>query len=291
MADQKGESLDTAASTAGLFLYGWNATDDLKVPADLLTRERLSAARTYYVRTDGSDSNDGLTNTSGGAFLTLQKAVNVIQAIDLNAKTVTVQIADGTYTAGASVSVLTGNSNDVVFQGNSGTPGNVVINVTGGYPFFVGRGASITVKDLELRTTTSGDCMFAIDGGKINYQNVRFGACAGIHKQATGAGVIYALGNYSIVGGAVAHEHATNTGRIHNDLGHTVTLTGTPAFSAYFSGCGQGTATYLSVTYSGSATGARYTVNRNGVIDVNGAGASKLPGDSAGVAATGGQYL
>jgi len=36
MADQKGESLDTAASTAGLFLYGWNATDDLKVPATLL---------------------------------------------------------------------------------------------------------------------------------------------------------------------------------------------------------------------------------------------------------------
>lgn len=33
MADQKGESLDTAASTAGLFLYGWNASDDLKVPA------------------------------------------------------------------------------------------------------------------------------------------------------------------------------------------------------------------------------------------------------------------
>lgn len=36
MADQKGESLDTASSLADLFLYGWNATDDLKVPASLL---------------------------------------------------------------------------------------------------------------------------------------------------------------------------------------------------------------------------------------------------------------
>lgn len=52
MADQKGESLDTAASTAGLFLYGWNATDDLKVPATLLgasavaTRTALKAVDT-----------------------------------------------------------------------------------------------------------------------------------------------------------------------------------------------------------------------------------------------------
>lgn len=52
MADMKGESLDTAASTAGLFLYGWNATDDLKVPATLLgasavaTRTALKAVDT-----------------------------------------------------------------------------------------------------------------------------------------------------------------------------------------------------------------------------------------------------
>ena len=36
MADMKGESLATASSLADLFLYGWDDTDDLKVPASLL---------------------------------------------------------------------------------------------------------------------------------------------------------------------------------------------------------------------------------------------------------------
>jgi hypothetical protein len=65
-------------------------------------RERLSADRAYYVRTDGSDSNDGLTNSAGGAFLTFQKAVdNLADKIDGNGKIVTINAGAGTYTAGA----------------------------------------------------------------------------------------------------------------------------------------------------------------------------------------------
>ena len=60
-------------------------------------RPRLTANRTYYVRTDGSDSNDGLTDLPGGAFLTIQKAVEAVAALDLSTYNVTIQVGAGTY--------------------------------------------------------------------------------------------------------------------------------------------------------------------------------------------------
>ncbi len=80
-------------------------------------------------------------------------------------------------------------------------------------------------------------------------------------------------------------------GKVIHQPGQTVTLAGTPAFSlAYAFASDTSLISVSSVTFSGSATGTRYNVSANGVIDTAGGGATYLPGNSAGVAATGGQY-
>lgn len=260
-------------------------------------RERLYANRTYYVRTDGSDSNNGLANSAGGAFLTLQKAWDVLsQTLDLNGYTVTVQIGDGTYTAGLSIGgpvVGQTGSAAIVFQGNSGTPGNVIISTTSANAFSLTARASITIKDLEIRTTTSGSCIVARSNSAVGFSNVRFGACANFHIQSRHGSLITPTGSYAITGGAQRHFFAANNGIIELDSTLTVTLSGTPAFSGQFaraSICGSIFVNSALVTFSGSATGQRYFATSNGAIDTDGGGATYLPGNSAGSDDSGAGY-
>ena len=247
-------------------------------------REILTANLTYYVRTDGADTNNGLANTAGGAFLTLTKVAAVLATLDFGGYTVTVQLADGTYTAGLTIPALVGCGapTNLIIQGNNATPANVVISTTSA-SCFVGLhpSAQASVRDLRMQTTTTGSCIIPQNGSKIEFQNVDFGVCAQNHIRPARRGVATASGNYTISGGAQNHMAA-----LIADIevaGRTVTLTGTPAFSVAF--CAADQASFIrapSNTYSGSATGTRYAGNSGSGIYVAGGGASYFPGDSAG---------
>lgn len=259
-------------------------------------REALAANRTYYVRTDGNDANTGLVDSAAGAFLTVQKALDTIQkTLDLNGFVATVQLADGTYTVGAQViGIAVGQigPQSIVIQGNNASPGNVVISVTGNSAITGAVGAQFTVKDLELRTITSGQALFIQDpGAVVLFSNIRFGVCAGVaHMLAQrGAGII-AIGNYAITGAAARHIYVESSGVI--DLrGRTVTITGTPAFTIFAHALDVATLYCGGMTFSGSATGTRYSATTNALINTNGGGANYLPGNAAGSTATGGLYV
>lgn len=254
-------------------------------------REALTSLRTYYVRTDGSDSNTGLVNSAGGAFLTLQHAADVIQqTLDLNGNNVIVDIGDGTYTAGVTVDGSWVGEGFVYFIGDTVTPSNVNINTTSASCFFALNSARFGVRGVKMTTTTSGVCIGAYLNSYVNYQSVDFGACAESHVECGTNSTISPDGAYAISGSAVSHWHTGSPGIIACGGPFSVTITGTPAFSSYFAGVAQGAITCGLVTYIGSATGVRFLAHKNGVIDVNTQGLTALPGDIAGRVASGGIY-
>lgn len=256
-------------------------------------RDLLQEDRTYYVRTDGDDANSGLVNSADGAKLTLNGARDAVAMLDLNGYTVTIQIADGT-TYGSlnwASSRMPVGAGIIIIQGNAGTPANVRVSATSDNAMtFSGAPRSLVfrVKDLELRTTTSGTCLLFQYGTVGQWSNIRFGACAGSQIEVRSGANATGIGNYTISGSAVEHFRVRDPGSILQVNAMTVTLSGTPNFSSVFLNALVLSYTELvGNTFSGSATGIRYSVTANAIV---GTGGATLPGDSAGSTGTGGQY-
>lgn len=253
-------------------------------------QELLTAARTYYVRTDGNDSNTGLVDSAGGAFLTVQKAIDTVATLNINAKAVTIQIRDGTFTDVWVLKSVVGYSQpgDLVIQGNSSTPANVVIStaataITGNGLL----GVSWDVKDFKL--TTSAGFGISLNSCNLRYGNIDFGACVGQQIIASGHSLVTCLSDYTISGGSPSHWVITNSSVLFCQ-NKTITITGTPAFTTFVVVASVSLARANGNTFSGSATGVRYSIQNNGVSSAS-ASATYYPGDSAGSTVAGGQYV
>jgi hypothetical protein len=262
---------------------------------DLRARELLTANRTYYVRTDGSDSNNGLSNTSGGAFLTIQKAINVVAALDISIYNVTIQVGSGTYTGAVIVNGPFVGLGTVSLVGDTTTPTNVVISTTSTDCITSQNNCVLSVGGFKLTTTTSGSCLTASANGTIYITGaMNFGSTPTNSPQisaSNGGKVFNFAANITISGGSFAHAYAQQLGGIVY-AGITVTVSGTPTFSYAFAAANNvGFFRSASVTYAGSAIGPRYNASANSVVQTDGAGASALPGNAAGSTSSGGQYL
>lgn len=288
MADQNLTQLtETTSPSSDALVYIVN--DPAGTPADrtitlttLLSsaggREKLTANRTYYVRTDGSDSNSGLVNDAGGAFLTIQAAVTLVaSSLNLGGYDVTIQVADGTYAAGATIQNLWDGNGTVSIKGNATTPTNVVITST----FTATSHSRITVRDLQCYGLIAGSYSY------IAFTNLVFVSGVNSILAASDNGMIESTGSWKIAGGTYQHAYYASSGA-YISIPSSVTLTGTPAFSVAFAyAIGKSTIT-STINYSGSATGTRYNIGDDSALIFDGTGTvTTLPGDALGNRAAG----
>ena len=247
-------------------------------------REVLSADRTYYVRTDGSDSNNGLANTSGGAFLTIQKAINVVGGLDLGIYNVTIQVGSGTFNGAITVGAPWVGFGSVTLLGDTTTPANVVLSVTSSDLITALNYGRLNVAGLKFTTTTSGSALAALVNGSITITGkCDFGACATAHMLCASGGTITCISRaYNITGGAAYHVYCQAMPGV-TIFGTTITISGTPNFSSQtVVATNNGYVRWASNSVSGSATGVRYAATAGGQIQTDGGGTSVIPGNSAG---------
>ena len=255
-------------------------------------RELLTANRTYYVRKDGSDSNTGLIDDAAGAFLTIQKAIDVVLSIDFSIYDVVMQVDDGTYSENLSIESAFVGSGSVTLQGDTVTPGDVIISGNSGSVLSGSNGAVAHIQGFKI-TTTGSNGIFSTSNSLITFSELEFGTVgsSGAHIRAANGGLATASGDYSITGNAANHIRCGD-GSILRTQSRTITLSGTPNFSQSFAKSDSVGVLYATgATYIGSATGKRYDVFLNAIINTAGGGANFFPGNVAGTFATGGQYV
>jgi hypothetical protein len=256
------------------------------------------ANTTYYVRPGGSNSNSGLVNDDGGAFLTIQHALNVAAAdmIISGSSDVSIYVETGSYAEYLVLpQILRAGSGRPKIVGNGSGPTDVVVRaVSAEYcgdwilQYFsianveavsnynalqVGRGASLECNAMDFGSAGTGRHVFVRDGGRV--------LCS----------------DYTVGGGGKSHIKA-EAGGAFVFSGSAITFTASATFSEAvvqcLTGAGHVELTGVSFdvsTYSATVTGKRYDINGNGVCNTGGGGASFVPGTVAGTTATGGQYM
>lgn len=247
-------------------------------------RDVLTSDRIYYVRTDGSDGNNGLSNDPGGAFATIQKAIDMSASLDMSIYNVTIKVDDGTYTTNQMLKTYLG-SGTITIEGNVMAPSNAVINAPGSAftGTFMGK---YVVKGFRIEAIDYG---FHLQGGDLDYQDINFGTCS-IHVSASGA-KITATGNYEISAGAERHLMSSGPGSLIRLSGITLTLTGVPVFSTAFAHAEeQAQIRPTGLSFSGGASGKRYIAERLGLIQTNGQAGTWLPGSISGTENESGLY-
>lgn len=239
-----------------------------------------------YVRSTGNDDNSGFGDGAGDAFATLERAIAV--ALECFSK-VYIDIGAGTF---GDVFIDVFDRCDITLLG-AGRASTTIGSV------YVAGDNKISLFDLTLAHATSvaltvnRRASARLGAYSDDAATISFGACPAGHMKVNSGGRLE-LGDYHIAGGCSAGAHIAVDTAAWIALGGEQTFDASATFSGGFLVAGSLScvkATNAYVIGANVVLGKRYEVTGNAVIDTSGAGASHFPGNVAGTAATGGQYL
>ncbi len=268
----------------------------LRKPGTYGTREKLQSLRTYYVRSDGNDANDGLVDSSAGAFATWQKAVDVASLLDFNGYNIFIE-------AGSEAGVKTwdfseilirtqvGNGN-IYFRGNGE---NTVLNASGQCFSLYDTFSTIRFGKLKLISaggygTIVANGMSPIGFDDLTNEGPNFGgASSGSHIFIHDNGAPSAIlgSTYKITGPAVdAHIWAGDNSSVSHES--NVIDVDDEATASWYVAAHGGCIKTFNNSVSGSFAGRRAYVSTNGVVHSIDYGSNDIPGtpevvDSGGV--------
>ncbi|HJO50005.1 MAG TPA: DUF2793 domain-containing protein, partial [Sulfitobacter pontiacus] len=249
-------------------------------------RERLTAPRIYYVDPlQGGDGQSG-RGTGAAAFASLGGAMEEVALLDSAGHAVTVQLADGSYDLGASpvaVSAALGGGL-VELVGNAGDPDAVMMTATGSVIELVS--GRLRLRGMRIETSGADPAIRVLPEAVLEVDEVVFGTAGG-HLDIVG-GRVEGAGSYVIDGDAAYHLRLSQGAVLARGM-QTVTLANTPDFATAFVSCEMaGQADFSGHGFTGTATGKRFDVSSNSVVQ---SGGTVLPGDIAGTTHSGGLYL
>jgi hypothetical protein len=269
----------------------------LKALFGIMNSRLLRAPQTYYVNgATGNDNNNGLTTST--AFKTIQQALNTAITWNQNGFGVTINVAAGVY-AGIVLPQLNGTGGCTLIGSSTGSCTISGVNQsailsyesTGGYDI-----SNFTLTCAGVGQPGDHMCGIQVQGPSSNsIHDVKFLNCGEAHMMAVSGATLTPSNGIEIAGSAGCHIWAEWNGHYTNDqMPYLPVLTISQAVA--FNSFAQSTnasfmmCNYKSIIGAGNVTAGKYYVANNSVMNTNGGGANYLPGNSAGLVTTGGQY-
>jgi hypothetical protein len=286
--------------------FAQSLLDDVDAAAAKVTLElaEIATTRTYYVRPDGNNSNTGLVNNSGGAFLTIQRAIDVVMQLDFDNEPdtiITIQLGDQASTSVAYVEQLEAGNlknfsptnvplNYVTIQGNASNPDLTrveTVAIIGSCFIAEGPSSRWQLKDISLKSAHNfTNCCNVGSGAKVKIEGniILEGRNNSYHITVGNSGSDVSVNGtieWRAPSGGRAMFFAQSFGI--TGCGGDLTVTGSPAWSiAAIVANGGGGHFFSPDTMTHTATGKAWDIDFGSWADLNGGVPGQTPSSTPG---------